>query len=93
MFRMVEAVRLVRSYTDLVVDVPDPRDVDLRREFGAVLARRPTVFSLTSSEGSEGLVATGMVSFAEDDLTDGHPSTLDHPELRDHQLRSATYEP
>ncbi|BCJ52195.1 hypothetical protein Asp14428_36700 [Actinoplanes sp. NBRC 14428] len=49
------------------------------------------VFSLGAAGGPPGFVVAGSAHFSEDDLEYGEPSSIDHPQLSAHILRSGDF--
>ncbi|WP_327036094.1 hypothetical protein [Micromonospora ureilytica] len=49
------------------------------------------VFSMGVAGGSLGFVVAGSAHFSEDDMEYGEPSSIDHPELSAHVLRSGDF--
>ena len=91
MFRAVREMRVRKVVEGLALDIVrdgDPRLV----EFGVAPDPYRHVFAVSSPGFPYGYVIAASVFTAEDDLSYGDPSALDHSELEGHVIRSTYFE-
>ncbi|MFE9919519.1 hypothetical protein ACFYPG_30640 [Micromonospora sp. NPDC005553] len=93
MFRGVTALRLRDVYANLVIDRVPPEEVStiVDNDIDGAVELDSHVFSLGVAGGSLGFVVAGSAHFSEDDMEYGEPSSIDHPELSAHVLRSGDF--